>query len=414
MNHPKHTLLVALLISSSWLMSSVAPRAAGDPSDGDWPQWRGPDRDGVSRETDWTSEGQPKDLWKASVGLGYSTVSVANGRLYTLGYDVEQELDVVFCLDAETGEEVWTHAYPAKIWNLMHAGGTLTTPTVDGDVVYTSNREGKLFCFDAATGEIRWERDLAAELELTPPKWGFAASPIVFGNMLVLNLGRILALEKESGETIWITEESSGSAYSTPELFARGDRSLLAAFNSDGLAVHDLKDGARVAFHEWKTQFDVNSATPIAVAGKLFVSSGLGRGCGMFELGDDGLEVVWESKIMRTKLSGVVLYEGYLYGIDEAELRCISLTGEEMWRERGIKDGAIVIAGGRLVCLNQDGDLIVAKASPDGFEELSRKKVLEGGKYWSTPVVSGGRIYCRNSKGDLVCRDHRVAKAGAR
>jgi len=220
-----------------------------------------------------------ENLWEASVGLGYSTVSVADGRLYTLGYDVEQELDVVFCLDAETGEELWTHAYPAKIWNLMHAGGTLTTPTVDGDVVFTSNREGRLFCFDAANGESRWERDLAAELELTPPKWGFAASPIVLGDMLVLNLGRLLAVEKESGETLWVTEESSGAAYSTPELFEYGGKPHAATFDSDGLAVHDLTDGARIAFHEWKTQFDVNSATPVAVAGKLFVSSGqLGPG----------------------------------------------------------------------------------------------------------------------------------------
>lgn len=141
------------LVLAALLLGSPLLRAAQEGKD--WPGWRGPERDGIAHESSWTATGQEKELWRAEVGRGYSCVAVANGRLYTKGHDVEAELDVVRCLDALTGEELWAHAYPSKLWDTMHEGGTLTTPVVAGERVYVLSRLGKFLVLDAATGEVR-------------------------------------------------------------------------------------------------------------------------------------------------------------------------------------------------------------------------------------------------------------------
>ncbi len=377
---------------------------------GDWPQWRGPDRNGISNETGWSAEGKADAVWSKNVGLGYSSVTVAAGRLYTLGFDEEKGLDSVYCLDAKTGEEIWSHSFPAKIWNHLHRGGTLTTPSIDGDVVYALNREGNFFCFDAATGEVKWKKALKEELELEYPTWGFSASPLILDDKLVLNLGKTFALDKETGKVLWESKHT-GHAYSTPVDFALEGRPSLAVFNSNGFSVVDLADGEQRYFHEWKTQYDVNIATPVVVGGnRVFISSGLNRGCAMLEVGGESAEVVWESKKMRTKLTGCVLFEDHLYGFDESAFKCLGLDGEVKWSQRGLGDGAFVLADGKLILVSSKGELAVAKATPAGYEELSRTKVLDGGVYWTSPVLADGMIYVRNSLGDLVCRDHRAGE----
>lgn len=381
-------------------------RASAD--GGDWPQWRGPERDGISRETDWVAEGNPDSVWEKSVGLGYSTVSIRDGLLYTLGYDRDTGLDVVWCLDAETGEEIWTHTYPSKIWAQMHSGGTLTTPSIDGDVVYTTNREGRVFCFDAKDGEVLWERHLVEEYEMPHPKWGFGASPLVLDDMIVLNMGNVIAVDKESGETLWKSEQNYGDAYSTPQAFELDGRGCLAVFASRGLAILEREKGAQLQFHEWRTRYDINAATPIVIGDKVFISSGMNRGCALIEVDGDAPKVVWENKSMCNKMSGCVLVDGHLYGFDDRNmLKCMDLDGEEKWRQRGLGLGALLAAGDRLIVMSSKGELVVAEATPEGYQELSRTKILDGGVYWTTPVLSNGRIYCRNSMGELVCRDHR-------
>jgi len=164
-----HRTLIAFLLMS-WLS---LPALAQAESDGcDWPNWRGPDHNGISTETDWSETGSKEALWRKELGLGHSSFSISDGRLFTLGNDLDAGLDMVFCLDSTTGEEIWIHSYPSDFGDDLDDGGTLTTPTVDGDVVYTSNRVGKLFCFDTSTGEIRWSRDLRVELEIEPPQLG--------------------------------------------------------------------------------------------------------------------------------------------------------------------------------------------------------------------------------------------------
>ena len=374
----------------------------------DWPEWRGPHHDGVSRETGWTPEG--RELWTREVGLGYSAVTVVGGRVYTLGFDAEAEEDVVWCLDAETGEALWTHRYGARIWDKYHDGGSLTTPSIDGDVVYLSNREGHLFCFDAADGDVRWERDVADELGTKPPQWGFSGSPLVLDDALVLNLGRVAAVRKKDGKLLWKTDDY-GDAYATPVDFELGKKPAIAVMGGKELVVVDRARGRELATYPWETKYDVNASTPVPLEdGRVFISSGYNHGCAVVDVSKAKAEAVWESKVLRTKMAGAVRLGDHLYGFDESALKCIDEDGNEVWRQRGLGDGAMTIAGGRLVVLSSRGELVVANASPAGFEELSRASVLSGGKYWTTPTVADGRIYCRNNRGQLVARDHRPNK----
>lgn len=375
----------------------------------DWPQHMGPDGTGMSRETEWKNEG--RTVWEARVGLGYSTVSVVGDRIFTVGWEPKGEdkngEDIVWCLDAATGEPVWEHRYPAEKWDKFHAGGTLTTPSVDGDRVYVVNRDSRFTCLDARTGEPHWSRVLGETLELETPTWGFAASPLVLDEAVIVNVGVVMACDKTSGEPIWRTSKDYGHAYSTPIVFEYDGRRLLAVFCGSGLVILDRASGEEVAFHEWKTKYDVNAASPVLVGeDRFFISSGYGRGGAMVGFTGDALEVDWETKNMKNHMDTSCWIDGYLYGLDEAVLRCFDESGEEMWSQRGIGKGAMSAAGDRLLIVSGDGELIVAKATPEKYEELSREEVVEGKVFWTMPVLADGKIYVRGNTGHLACRDH--------
>ena len=393
--------------ASSPTESGGAVTAFVQAGDETWPGWRGPLRDGITREGNWSVEGADEPLWRAEVGLGYSSMAVGNGHLYTLGWVESRGNDVVWCMDAETGEVKWQFEFSAEKWDKFHGGGTNTTPTIDGDVVYTLNREGKLFCFEAANGEIRWQRDLVDLFGVELPTWGFAASPVVVGDGLLVNVGRLMMLDKASGEERWVTEDY-GHAYSTPALFEHGGRERIALFNGKGLAVLDLADGGEVALHEWKTQYDVNAATPVVDGDTIFISSGYNKGASMLKLAGDSLESLWEGRVMRTHMSGVIQIGEHLYGFDEAILKCIDKDGEVLWAERGLGKGSLTGAGDKLLVVTGDGELIVLEATPDEYRELSRKQVIDSGAvFWTMPVLANGLIYVRDSAGNVVCLDHR-------
>lgn len=394
---------MSLLSLAAYLLAAGTPGGTPD----DWPQWGGPERTGVSREGGWSAQGKAEPLWKVQLGIGYSSVAVAGGRLFTLSHDKELEQDIVHCLDAATGEERWAHAYPAKLMDLYHGGGTLTTPTVDGEHVYVSEREGKLFCFRAKDGEIVWEKDAAKEFELELPQWGFSASPLVRGEAVILNYGRVFAFDKRSGAALWKTKKGYGDAYSTPADLALGTKPVLAVFAGSGLVVLSPEDGSEHAFLPWKTQHDVNSMTPLAFGSSVFISSGYDHGCALVDLSQPEPKVVWESKVMRNQMSGAVPWEGHLYGFDDKVLKCIDLEGKELWRSRGLGQGALSIADGRLIVISEDGELVVAEASSADFKELARTKVFDGGICWTVPVLANGVIYVRNHAGELAALDHR-------
>jgi len=384
----------------------------------DWPCWRGPNQNGLSAETGWLTE-WPKDglktVWKAEVGSGYGTVSVSQGRLYVLGNTADQ--DTVYCLDALTGKTVWKHTYDcaAKDPNGYH--GPRGTPTVDGDRIYSVSRKGHLFCLDAATGAVKWSKNFVTDFAGEIPKWGYAISPPVVGDWLIVEPGgaenSVVALKKDSGEVGWHAG-SDPAAYSTPVVFDRKGERCLAVFTAKGLVGRLLKNGQEVFRFPWKTSYDVNAATPIVADSQIFISSGYGTGCALVDVGGDAVKEVWKNKNMRNHVNSCVLWQGYYYGFDDNELKCLdAATGAVKWSEGKYNKGSVMLAEGKLILYSNKGKLGLAEATPAGYRELAYVTALEvrssyPGKAkndsWAVPVLANGKMYCR-SQDDLVCLD---------
>lgn len=380
-------------------------------SAGDWPRWRGPNLNGISTETGWSTEWPaegPRQLWKAKVGTGMSSVSVANGHAYTMGNREGQE--TVFCFDAESGKEVWKHTYESPLDPKYYVGGPSATPTVDGDTVYTLSRRGDFFAFDAATGAVRWSKNIAQETGAKLPEWGFAGSPLVDGDRLILNVGTAgTAVDKQTGKVVWSTGPDM-AGYATAVPMQHDSKKHFLIFSAKQLAAVSAADGKIVWSHPWETSYDVNAADPIVVGpGRVFISSGYGRGGALLEIRDGRPSVIWENKNMRNQMNACVLVDGHLYGIDGNErgrdttLRCIeAATGAVKWSFKDPAHGAVSAAGGHLIVLGEKGELMVGKISPAEFKPVARAQVL-GGQCWTVPVLAHGRLYLRNSAGDLVC-----------
>jgi outer membrane protein assembly factor BamB len=366
----------------------------------------------ISKETGWQAkwpdEG-PKQLWKAQVGTGFSSMSVSQGRVYTLGND-GATTDTIYCFDAATGALVWKHAYPCALDPQFYEGGPSDTPTVDGDRVYSISRKGDLFCLDAAKGNVIWSKNVHTDLGNEIPTWGFAGSTLVEGDLLILDVGSAgLGLNKKTGEVVWHSANSA-PGYSTPVVFEQGGQRFVAISAADTIEVIKPADGKSVWRFPWKTMYDVNAADPIISGGKMFISSGYDHGCALLDISTGKPKVLWENKNLRNHINTSMLWQGYLYGVDDISssqyaLKCVAWdTGQVKWSELKFGKGSLVIADGKIIGLSGKGELMVAEASPNGFKPISQAQVL-GGKCWTTPVLSNGRIYCRNAKGDLVCLD---------
>lgn len=368
----------------------------------DWYQWRGPNRDGISNEKEWSTqwaEGAPKQLWKLSVGTGYTSVSVSDGRLYTMGNT--NKTDTVYCLDANKGTEIWKYSYPCAAEGNGYPGPA-STPTIDGNSVYTLSREGHLFYFDAKTGQVRWSKHIQKDFDANPPDWGIACSPLVLGEKLIVSGGRTVAVNKDTGELIWKTQDYNGG-YSSPIAFNYEGKSLLAIFNTLGLVILNAEDGQEITHQEWKTDYNVNAATPIISGSDIFISSGYNVGGAVFKFDGKSLTQIWKNKNMRNQFTNCVLFNDYLYGFDEEQLRCLDFKdGTVKWTQKGTGIGTLMIADGKLVALTAKGTLMIVEASPDSYKELASANVL-GGLCWTVPILSNGKIYCRSHEGDLVC-----------
>lgn len=379
----------------------------------DWPRWRGPDLNGISKETDWSPKAlndEPKILWRAKLGMGFSSFAVVDGRVYTTGNTADT--DTLFCFDADTGKEIWKYSHPEPLDPKYFEGGTTATPTVDGDTVYILSRTGQLAALDAAKGDIKWKKDIAREVGATKPTWGFSGSPFIEGAMLVVNVGKFgTALVKTTGQVVWNTgREESG--YATPVPFEMRKRKSLAIFGSQELAAIDPLTGKLQWSFPWKTEYDVNAADPIISGDKIFVSSGYNKGGGLIDLSSGRPKEVWANQNMHTMFNPAVLIGGYLYGISgqagksgDSGLACVEFaTGKLMWLEKSLMFGAMTATTDKLIAIGEKGELVIADVNPDKFVADSRAQVL-GGRCWTTPVLANGRIYIRNAKGDMICVD---------
>lgn len=370
----------------------------------DWPRFRGPDQNSISAEKGLNPkalEGGAKTLWKTNVGTGFSSITIANGRAYTMGNAAAT--DTVWCLDATTGKEIWKHSYAEELKPNLYEGGPSATPTVDGDRVYTLSKTGRAFCLDAAKGTVIWEKNLAKELGAKKPEWGFSGSVLIEGDLAIYNVGSAgTALNKKTGAVVWKSgPEVAG--YSQPIAANLGQDRLVLFMTAADVVALNPKTGAIAWQHPWKTSYDINAADPIVSGNKVFVSSGYNHGAAVLEVVDNKTKVIWENKNLRNQLASSVLVNGQLYGLDESQLRCVDFaTGEVKWTDKASGKGTLIVADGKLIVLSEKGELILAEVSPEAFKPLSRAQIL-GGKCWTSPALANGKLYARNAKGDLVC-----------
>lgn len=378
----------------------------------DWPRWRGPQFNGISPESDWRTQwpaGGPPVLWKAQVGIGYASLSVSQGRLYTMGNT--EETDSIYCLDAATGRELWRHSYACSSKDPNGYPGPRCTPTVDGERVYAVSRQGHFFCLESATGKVIWSKDFPRDYGAKVPTWGFAGSPLIEGEAVIVEVGgagtSVMAFDKRTGRELWRAGEDAIGYSSIVPFDHRGERSL-AIFNAAGLVGRRAADGRELWRYPWKTSWDVNAATPLVADGKVFISSGYNKGCALLDLSGAEPRVVWEHRRMRNHVATCVLWQGHLYGFDENQLKCLDwTTGEEKWADRRYGKGSLVLAGSHLIVYSDRGRVAVVKPSPDELIEIASHQVLEGKDTWAVPVLANGRLYCRSMQ-DLVCLDLRA------
>ena len=396
------------ILSPALLVSSLTVVAAAD-----WPMFRGPQVNGISHESNWSAQWPkegPSVRWRAKVGLGFSTVVIAEGKLIATGHDGRAKgQDTIWCLDAATGKEVWKHSYPAPLGNKYFEGGTTGTPTIEGGRVYHLAREGDFFCLELATGNVLFQRQLAKELEADVPEWGFASSPFIEGNLVILNVGgRGTALDKSTGKTVWQSGKGT-AAYATAVPFdLDGTRCVALLTHRECVAVETATGKVRWA-RKFVTAYDTSACAPVVHDGTLLLS-GENAPAVKLHLRDGSPVADWKTDTATQFNSGVVL-DGHLYtfhgigGKAGGELRCLDWrTGATQWAQGGLGVGSLMAAGGRLVVLSETGVLAVVAANPKKFEALARSQVV-GKKCWTAPVLANGRIYIRNTPGELLCLD---------
>ncbi|MEX2580308.1 MAG: PQQ-binding-like beta-propeller repeat protein [Verrucomicrobiales bacterium] len=400
----------------------------------DWPAFRGPNRDGISPDENllksWPDDG-PGKLWTyENAGMGYSGMSVVDGKLYSMGTRGDEV--TVVCVNTDNGEEVWSAEIGTddqEGYNTGWGHGPRSTPSVSEGKVYALGPKGTLACLEAETGKKVWSKHLVDDFAGKPGGWGFGESPLIDGDRLVVGPGGsespIVALDKNTGKTIWTVsdiEVGKGKAeYATVvPTEINGTRQYLRLF-SDQLVSIDAESGSVLWTADWPGE-DTPAVipTPIAEGNRIYISSGYGVGSRLIEIDENNeVDVVWENKTMKNKHGGIVKYGDYVYGSSEAGgLVCQDWeTGEMVWNEKGEFFGStdsITIADGMIYCLNDDsGTLSLVEASPEGFELHGQFKLdpqspnrNPKGKVWVYPVVVNGKLYLRDQE-YIVCHDVR-------
>ncbi|MGC1273794.1 MAG: PQQ-binding-like beta-propeller repeat protein [Planctomycetaceae bacterium] len=399
--------------------SDAAPVAV---SEGDWPQFRGPQRNGIAPQatirTDWEAN-PPAFVWGPQpIGLGWSSFAVVGDLLYT--QEQRDEEEVVVCYDAKTGKQNWVHADTVRFSESLGGDGPRATPTFGDGAVYAQGATGLLNCLDAATGSVRWQRDILEDAgdgeRVGNIDWGMAGSPCLWKGKVYVAPGGgqgrgVIAYDAAAGDVVWAAGDSPAS-YAAPRVETIDGVPHLLVFDGDGLKSYDPETGDVLwTFGPWTNQPKVNAAQPIVVGNQVFLSSGYTIGSALLEIVKDGdswnVETVWRNdNKFKLKFNDAVLHDGYLYGVDEGILACYAFkTGERQWKRGRYGYGQIVLLGETLVILAEDGTLAAVKASPEKYEELARVPVLEG-KTWNHPAFARGFLYVRNDR-EAACLDLR-------
>ena len=430
------------LAAAAVALSAVAETAAvAEPASTDWPQFRGTARDGMSPETgllgEWP-EGGPRELWRHPIGEGYSAISVAGGKLYTMyagewqlegleaaievkGEDSEKveiaaeptPVEFAAAFDAATGEEIWRAVVGEKL-DTEFGNGPRSTPAVDGDAVYVLGSRGDLAALAIADGEPRWSIKVTETFGSRQPGWGFSGSLLVDGDQVIVEGGgpegkSFAGLDKASGEVRWTTGEApQGAGYNSPQVIELGgERRYLYVAGGQLRAIDP--DGEEVFSYPFQA-FE-SHGMPIFIAPDRFYASGVGgdaQGAVMVRVTGSGeeakVEELWKAPFMRNHFSSSLYHDGHIYGFDNSTFKCISAeTGDQNWAKRGLGKGSLIYADGNLVVLSDRGKLLLVEATPEEYREKGSVQALDG-KCWTAPTLAGGRLYLR-SHSEMVSYD---------
>jgi outer membrane protein assembly factor BamB len=404
----------ARAILFSYLCSAVF--ICGSALAADWPQFLGPTRNGVSTETglakSWPDKGPPV-VWEREVGEGYSAPVVSGGTLI-LCHRVGDE-EIVEALDAASGKPRWKVAYPTKYSDALGKGdGPRSTPLIAGGKVYTLGAEGMLHCLDLKDGKKVWEKALARDYELRQSYFGVGSSPLLEGDLLLVNVGArgagIVAFDRATGKEVWKATDDEAS-YSSPVAATIDGVRHVFFFTRTGLVDLEPKDGTVRFSKRWRARDNasVNAAAPLVVGDTLFLSASYGTGAVLFRVSKDAVEEVWKGdESLSSHYNTPVQLDGYLYGIDGrqehgARLRCVELkTGQVKWEKERFGCASLILADGYVIALTEAGDLVLIEATPEGYREKSRAAVLRAPPCRAEMALADGKLYGRDGK-RLVC-----------
>ncbi len=368
----------------------------------DWPQWRGPNRDGTSTETgllaSWP-QGGPPVIWKINgLGEGYSSLAIAGGKIYTQGQRGRQEFVLAF--DVKTGQKLW-ETPTSRDYHNDRGDGPRGTPTIDGDRLYAMTGDGVLVCLDASTGKNIWSQNVAQKYGGEIPNWGFSESPLIDGGRLIVMPGgrgaSIVSLSKNDGSLQWKAGSDRAGYSSAIVANVGGVRQVIALSAESALGVEE--DNGELLWRYTKvSNRTANIATPIYHDGEAFLSSAYGTGCALLRLGPKSMSEVYFSGDMKNHYSTSVLVGDYLYGYNDSILTAMQFsTGKVAWKNRSVGKGSVVYADKRLYLLSEDGVAGLADPTPDAYKEISRFTIAHGSlPTWSPPVIANGTLYLRD------------------
>ncbi len=410
----------------------------------DWPQWMGPGRDNVWKESGILEKFPTaglKPIWQVPVAGGYSGPAVAKGHVYVTDYVTADNVKVpnfqresftgterVLCLDEKTGKILWKHEYPVK-YSISYPSGPRCTPLVYDDRVVTLGAEGNLICFESETGTIVWQKNLPTEYSTTTAMWGYASHPLIDGNKLICVVGgkqsHAVAFDKTSGKEIWRTLTASEQGYSPPTIVTHNGVRQLVLLRPDAVGAVDPETGKEL----WSVPYEATSGSiimsPLLVNGYLY-AAGYSQKSILLKLaeGDDEPEIVWSDR-KDDAISPVNVQPfadgDIVYGIDQGGLLCALEipSGKRLWKtpqpisDRAVGSGTafIVRHGDEYWMFTETGHLIIGKLTREGFTEVDRTKLLEPTNVafgrdvlWSTPAFANRHIYVRNDK-ECACFD---------
>jgi outer membrane protein assembly factor BamB len=380
----------------------------------EWPQWGGPRRnfksESVGLAASWPTEG-PKRVWTRPLGEGYSSISASEGKLYTMYRNGDRE--VVISMEAATGKTVWEYSYDApftKEYDMANGPGPHATPLVAGGYVFTSGATSKLHCLDKQSGKLIWSRDLIKDFNGTVRVNGYSCSPLAYKNTVIMMVGgagsAIVALNQKDGAVVWKKHDFKNST-SSPILINVNGQEQIVAFMYGEIAGVDPENGELLWSHPHPTDYGLNTSTPVwGEDNLLFVSSGYNGGSRAIKLsrveGKTTVEQVWAHRLMRVHFSNMIRVGDFVYGssgdFGPAPFTAVNVkTGKVAWRDRSFPRASIVLADGRLIVLDEDGNIALATVSPEGLQ-VHAKVALLSNQSWTAPALVGTRLYLRDRK----------------